>query len=206
MSRWQYSKSMSERPYHHGDLRRTILSAALEVVAAEGPIALSLRDLARRAGVSHAAPAHHFGDKAGLLTAIAVEGHALLGKALDEGAAGLAGLGVSYVRFAVEHPAHFEVMFRPDLYHRDAPEIVAAREASYRRLHQLAGTLPGDRGGADAHVTALAAWSAAHGFATLWRSDNLHRLTGGGGDAAAAFRTVAAVMFGGSPHGLADTG
>ena len=64
-------KGPSGRPYHHGDLRRAILTAALDVIAADGPSGLSLRDLARRAGVSHAAPAHHFKDRAGLLTAIA---------------------------------------------------------------------------------------------------------------------------------------
>ena len=62
------------RAYHHGDLRRALLAAALEAVGEVGPAALSLRDLARRAGVSHAAPAHHFGDKAGLLTALAARG------------------------------------------------------------------------------------------------------------------------------------
>ena len=57
---------MSEtRPYHHGDLRRAVLAAAVEAITESGPAGLSLRDLARRAGVSHAAPAHHFGDKAG---------------------------------------------------------------------------------------------------------------------------------------------
>ena len=59
------------RPYHHGDLRQAVLTAAVAVLDESGPTQLSLRDLARRAGVSHAAPAHHFGDKAGLLTAIA---------------------------------------------------------------------------------------------------------------------------------------
>ena len=62
-------------PYHHGNLRRALLDAALESIAAAGPAALSLRELARRVGVSHAAPAHHFGDKAGLLTALATEGY-----------------------------------------------------------------------------------------------------------------------------------
>src|SRR3954451_6173243 len=62
--------------YHHGNLRRVLLDTALEAIATDGVAALSLRDVARRAGVSHAAPAHHFGDKRGLLTAIAIEGFA----------------------------------------------------------------------------------------------------------------------------------
>ena len=72
----------AERPYHHGDLRRALLAAALDVIATDGPAALSLRDLARRAGVSHAAPAHHFRDRTGLLTAVAVEGYGMLADAL----------------------------------------------------------------------------------------------------------------------------
>ena len=65
----RYARWMGKRPYHHGDLRRALLDAAVEVIEESGPTALSLRDLARRADVSHAAPQHHFGDKAGLLTA-----------------------------------------------------------------------------------------------------------------------------------------
>src|SRR6478735_8486990 len=95
-------KTTPQRPYHHGDLRRAILSAALDVIATEGPSALSLRDLARRAGVSHAAPAHHFKDRTGLLTAIAAEGHALLSDELAE-APDLRERGVRYVRFATGH-------------------------------------------------------------------------------------------------------
>ncbi len=75
------------RAYHHGDLRRALLAAALEAIEESGPAALSLRDLARRAGVSHAAPAHHFGDKAGLLTALAAEGFDLLADSADRGRA-----------------------------------------------------------------------------------------------------------------------
>src|SRR5689334_25241030 len=110
-------KTTPQRPYHHGDLRRAILSAALDVIATDGPTALSLRDLARRAGVSHAAPAHHFKDKAGLLTAIAIDGYERLAVALEAGSS-LLELGAAYVRFALDHPAHFEVMFSPDLYHQ----------------------------------------------------------------------------------------
>src|SRR5213080_824442 len=70
------------RPYHHGDLRRALMRAALDAIVEGGPANLSLRDLARRAGVSHAAPAHHFGDKAGLLTSIAAEGYRRLAGSL----------------------------------------------------------------------------------------------------------------------------
>nr|WP_042187036.1 TetR/AcrR family transcriptional regulator [Kibdelosporangium sp. MJ126-NF4]CEL17762.1 Transcriptional regulator, TetR family [Kibdelosporangium sp. MJ126-NF4]CTQ91014.1 Transcriptional regulator, TetR family [Kibdelosporangium sp. MJ126-NF4] len=181
--------------YHHGDLRRAVLDAALEVIAADGPSAISLRDLARRAGVSHAAPAHHFKDKAGLLTAIAVEGNELLADSLAEAVGDehdeFIDLGMRYVRFALEHPAHFEVMYRPDLYHRDAPELVTARE---RTSKQLRGTIELWTGDQSARLVQLAAWSAAHGFATLALAGNLDRAIGER-DPADLFRTLAEVMF-----------
>src|SRR5687768_10681055 len=104
---------MTAGSYHHGDLRRVLLAEAAAAIADVGPAALSLRELARRAGVSHAAPAHHFGDKTGLLTALAVEGYDLLGSALAaswESEHDFLEVGVAYVGFAVDHPAHFLVM------------------------------------------------------------------------------------------------
>src|SRR6516162_2006808 len=104
------------RPYHHGDLRPALLRAAVEAIGEAGPAAVSLRQVARRAGVTHAAAAYHFGDKAGLLTAVAAEGYRLLGEALAaaRSAGSFLDVGVAYVRFAVDHRAHFEVMYRPE--------------------------------------------------------------------------------------------
>ncbi|WFE96319.1 TetR/AcrR family transcriptional regulator [Micromonospora sp. WMMD987] len=162
------------RAYHHGDLRRALLVAAVAAIEESGPAALSLRDLARRAGVSHAAPTHHFGDKAGLLTALAVEGFDLLATALTAAGDELLDVGVAYVDFAVRHRAHFEVMFRPDLYRPDAPEVRAARERAGAALHLGVAALPQDRTGPDGSRTdSLAAWSIVHGFATLWLSGAL---------------------------------
>ncbi|MGW6490687.1 TetR/AcrR family transcriptional regulator [Streptomyces sp. NPDC055056] len=162
----------SARPYHHGDLRRAILGAALDVIAAEGPTALSLRDLARRAGVSHAAPAHHFTDRTGLLTAIAAEGYALLAAALDT-ADDLRDAGVRYVRFAQEHPAHFQVMFSPELLRGNDLELTAARALAGERLRAAVSDVPAEGRGEDARLAGVAAWSLAHGFATLLLSHNL---------------------------------
>src|SRR4051794_30389297 len=122
------------KPYHHGRLRQAVLEAAIEEIEAVGPAAVSMREIARRADVSHAAPAHHFGDKAGIFTAIATEGYRLLTEATSAAAVGDGALvqgGLAYVQFAVTHRAHFEVMFRPDLYRPDDPDLVAAREASF---------------------------------------------------------------------------
>ncbi|WP_369259993.1 TetR/AcrR family transcriptional regulator [Streptomyces sp. R35] len=164
--------SGSARPYHHGDLRRAILSAALDVITAEGPSALSLRDLARRAGVSHAAPAHHFKDRTGLLTVIAAEGYELLAAALDA-ADDLRDAGVRYVRFAREHPAHFQVMFSPELLRENDLELATARTLAGERLRTAVSALPAEGRGPDTRLAGVAAWSLAHGFATLLLSHNL---------------------------------
>lgn len=180
--------------YHHGDLRRAVLTAALEVIAADGPGAISLRDLARRAGVSHAAPAHHFKDRTGLLTAIATEGYGLLADALAQVPGGTADslreLGVRYVRFALDHPAHFEVMHRPQLLREDDPELVAARGRAWGQLEAgVAGRGP------DLRRSALAAWSLAHGYATLRLNGSIPD-EGDGPDAGEEpFRELAGLLF-----------
>lgn len=181
----------SDRTYHHGDLRRAVLTAALDVIRSEGPAALSLRDLARRAGVSHAAPAHHFKDRTGLLTAIAMEGYALFADALAE-APDLRERGVRYVRFAAEHPAHFQVMFQPDLYRTDDPDLLVAKERASVELRAGVAGLP--TGGGDARLTGVAAWSLAHGFATLLLSGNLGGAVGDR-DPEEVFRALATPAF-----------
>ncbi|MEU4237870.1 TetR/AcrR family transcriptional regulator [Actinoplanes sp. NPDC026619] len=179
--------------YHHGDLRRTLLQAADEAITEHGVAALSMRDLARRAGVSHAAPTHHFGDKAGLLTAFATAGFEQLAKALATSrlaSNSFIELGVTYIRFATTRRSLFEVMFRTDLYHADDPGLLAARAQAADALYAAVSELPGGLLAADApdgpvrparagtaeaappevRRAGLAAWSMAHGFATLWLS------------------------------------
>ncbi|WP_435596800.1 TetR/AcrR family transcriptional regulator [Streptomyces sp. S1] len=183
-------KNTGRSTYHHGGLREAVLAAALDVIAAEGPGALSLRDLARRAGVSHAAPAHHFKDRTGLLTAVAAEGYDLLAGALA-GAPALRERGVRYVRFAVEHPAHFQVMFQPDLLRADDPDLLAAKE---RASAELRAGVAGLDGVPDAREAGIAAWSLAHGFATLLLT---HNVTGALGDRAPEeyFRSLTGLLF-----------
>jgi AcrR family transcriptional regulator len=168
--------SKDARPYHHGDLPRVLLDAAIQAIAEVGPAAVSLRDLARRAGVSHAAPAYHFGDKAGLLTAVAADGFERLAATLREAyqtTGSFLEVGVAYVRFAVTHRAHFEVMFRPELYRTDDPELVRARDAARALLYPPAAEVA-NRPDGDADLRAgVAAWSLVHGLATLWLSHNL---------------------------------
>ncbi|UYQ62547.1 TetR/AcrR family transcriptional regulator [Streptomyces peucetius] len=180
----------SERTYHHGDLRRAVLNAALDVIRTEGPSAVRLRDLARRAGVSHAAPAHHFKDRTGLLTAIAAEGYELLAQALSK-APDLRERGVAYVRFALDRPAHFQVMFQPDLYRGDDPALLAAKELASAELHAGVTTLDASP---DPRTAGIAAWSLAHGFATLLLTHNLDDPVGDR-DPADVFRSLAGLLF-----------
>ena len=166
--------------YHHGELRRALLDAALTVIEREGVSALSLRDLARRLGVSHAAPAHHFPDKTALLVEIAREGYERFAAALDaafrqapDDDARLAAVGRAYVAFALAHPATFRVMFGREVAELHAPPAALA-EASGNAYAVLlrgveaafTGTPPHPRPPAD-HV-AFAAWASVHGAAMLW--------------------------------------
>lgn len=185
--------SERERTYHHGDLRRVILDAALDVIATNGPGALSLRDLARRADVSHAAPTHHFKDRTGLLTAVAAEGYALFADALA-GAPDLRERGVAYVRFAATHPAHFQVMFQPDLHRTDDPDLLAARTRATEALRAGVADLPPSGRGEDDRLAGVAAWSLAHGFATLLLSGNLADAVEGR-DPEAVFRSLTGLIF-----------
>jgi len=171
--------------YYGGDLRRDLLDAALEAIAEEGPSAVSLRSLARRLGVSHAAPANHFPDKSALFTAIAVEGFTLLGGAMAGAVAELGpdatagqrfrATGRAYTGFALAHPAHFAVMWQRDLLHQDDPELAAAGDATFELL--LGGVrdvqAEGWAAGADPQAVAWLAWSVVHGLAALWLGGSL---------------------------------
>ncbi|GAB4589080.1 TetR/AcrR family transcriptional regulator [Nocardia sp. IFM 10818] len=164
---------MAKTGYHHGDLRATILAAAADQIATEGVDTLSLRGLARRAGVSHAAPAHHFGDRAGLLTALAVDGFGLLATRLEAAAGDFREVAVAYISFALHYPGHFEVMFRRELLHADNPELTAARERSGAALRDGITTLRPDDTPRRHRDAQLAAWSLVHGFASLWHEGAL---------------------------------
>ena len=159
---------MDEKPYHHGDLRAALLAAGEAELAERGIEGFSLRSVAKRAGVSHAAPAHHFGDVGGLLTALATEGFLRFQAALDAREAGVtdpreralrAGLG--YLDFATARPALFRLIFssaKPDV---ADPALHAAAEAAYQHLIGLVKAMGGD----EADIIAL--WAASHGIADL---------------------------------------
>lgn len=167
---------MSDKRYHHGDLRAAVIDAAVEEVEAVGAARLSMREIARRAGVSHSAPAHHFGDKRGIFTAIAIEGFGRITDFIAPVAAGPDGFmpgGAAYVAFALQHRGYFEVMFRPDLYRDDDPELVAARDAAFAVLYGSAEAALRKPDEQATTALVIAGWSLAHGLATLWLTANL---------------------------------
>jgi AcrR family transcriptional regulator len=157
--------------YHHGDLRAAILSEAARLVAERGADQVSLRELARSAGVSHAAPAHHFTDRRGLFTAIATQGFRLLADALIEARGDFADAALAYVRFAIEHPGHYQVMFNKSLLEAADAELVAAEAASGAELSRGVATLRDRSATTDPAGAQLAAWSLVHGFSMLWLND-----------------------------------
>ncbi|MGX5359713.1 TetR/AcrR family transcriptional regulator [Kocuria sp. KH4] len=189
--------------YHHGNLRRAVLDRALEVVAQDGPAALNLRAIAGDIGVSHTAPRYHFGGRRGVLTAIATEGFETLRERLSrlrEDGAPFLELGVAYVEFALDHPAHFAVMFDPGLLDTDDPAFVAASDAALAELRIGVDTLASPHAQEDAAAAVIAAWSLVHGLATLALTGNLDRARirdlVAGGDLSAITRRAAGMLYG----------
>ena len=157
--------------YHHGALRRTLLEDASVLLNEGGQDALSLRALARRAGVSPRAPYRHFADKEALLTALAVEAFGAFGEALavaDASAAPgreLEAQAIAYVRFGLKAPGRFRLMFGPRRFVAN-DELITAKQAAFgvlqARVDLLAG--PGD----DSRAQAVGYWSLAHGLTVLF--------------------------------------
>lgn len=183
----------SKARYHHGDLRRALLEAALDLVSTKGVEAFSLREAAREVGVSPAAAYRHFADKGALLQALALEGMGRLALAMEKAierapgapgsparaAAELAAVGAAYVEFAVHHPAHFRVMFGPFCPHLEVdgppPEAAPRGRDPFQILVDTldalvaTGAVPGAaRAGAE-----VVAWATVHGLASLLVSGSL---------------------------------
>jgi AcrR family transcriptional regulator len=162
-----------------------LLEAARGLLGQVGPSALSLREVARVAGVSHAAPAHHFGDKAGLLTALATRGferflaaQRAAAERASERNKRLSWTGWAYVMFAAEQPAYFSLMFRPELLRVSDPDFEAASRAAYEFLLECVREAIGELNDEETlRLRATAAWSQAHGLATLWLDGSLKQYT-----------------------------
>jgi AcrR family transcriptional regulator len=167
---------MKSRGYHHGDLRRALIAEGLALLEEQGPAGLSLRAIAARAGVSHAAPKNHFGNLRGLLTAIAAEGFRRHCAAMRAGLSPRAGRATrqmaalrGYVRFAQQHPHLFALMFSGEQIDFDDAELGGAAASSYDVLRDIAAGLDWDKAAApDAALRAeTMLWSLVHGYAQL---------------------------------------
>jgi AcrR family transcriptional regulator len=158
------------KSYHHGDLREALIKAGRAILEKDGGGALTLRACARKAGVSHAAPQHHFASISDLLAEIAATGFEDFVKALDKGAARssspvekLKAMGQSYVTFAQERPAVYQLMFgiaAP----LSSERLQTAKVAAW---DQLANAVSASAGTEDKEAKAMQVWSTVHGFSML---------------------------------------
>ncbi|MCX5814055.1 MAG: TetR/AcrR family transcriptional regulator [Proteobacteria bacterium] len=171
-------KIRKSTPYHHGDLRNALIRHTLSIMEAEGIEGLTLRKAARSAGVSHTAPAHHFGDLRGLLAAVAEEGFRLMVVQMEEAIGSssnhplerLKAVGLAYVEFALRHPAFFRVMYHPMLAMKSA--YPGLKQVSLKALDLLTDLVRECQDmdlivAGDARELGLFAWSTVHGLATL---------------------------------------
>lgn len=179
--------------YHHGDLPAALLSAVGTLIERDGIGAVSLRAAAREVGVSHAAPAHHFGDKRGMLTAFACEGYAAFSAALahawqsapaDDPRAGLRSLGAAYVAFARDRRAYYEVMFRPEL--AESETMVTDDDPddpddAFRVIQLAVAANLEDAEPDEPRVLqlTLVAWCTIHGLVQLWFDGPLRHMVDG---------------------------
>lgn len=169
----------AKRAYHHGNLRQALIDAAVELIEERGVSALTLREVARRVGVTHAAPQRHFPDRAALVAAVAEQGFRGLRAHMEAVRASAPGkdpgqrlraLGVAYIEYGLAHPAHLRVMYSPELADKSRhPQLAAAAQQVHATLvGQIAAA---QRAGAvaagDPDDLSFAAWSMVHGCTVL---------------------------------------
>ena len=178
--------SRSSRAYHHGDLAAALESAAIELLAEQSATSLSLREVARRAGVSHNAPYHHFSDRQGLLKAVAARSlqdllAAMLAarKVAATPRQQLVAIGAAYVDFAIEHPGQFGTIFDPEICDPREPSPVTAPliEANDELLASVVRDVLPDAPEARVRSTAAGLWAVVHGLAILVAAGHLPRET-----------------------------
>jgi AcrR family transcriptional regulator len=164
------------RPYHHGDLRNAFIREAAKLVESDGVHALTLRELSRRLGVSHAAPTNHFADKSALLAELAAQGFDELAQEISRAPSGrspevrLRELGRAYVRFARRRPGHFRVMFGSELPEPAPKHLAETRARSLSTFREtVVAAMPEGRARSPQRIreAMFLAWAVVHGAATL---------------------------------------
>ena len=172
--------------YHHGELRDALIEAATGIIREQGIEGFSLREAARRAGVSPGAPAHHFKTAKGLLTEVALLGYRELGQYLTaveqtgDAASDIAGISLAYVRFALDHPGVFRLMFRNDLVDRGDPRYEGTSMSTFQPFAQAANAYRRTEGmdRIEERAALFAVWSAIHGMAHLVLEEKVNGLFG----------------------------
>lgn len=161
----------TKKPHHHGNLRAALIQAGLDLIQSEGPDALSIRKVAAMAGVSHAAPAHHFPSLAHLRTAVVAEGYRRFTASMEAAIAEADGTPrdvvlaacLGYLRFAWAYSGVFSLMFGPNVHGHDDPDLRDASDAAYGVFVRICAPFAKD----DAVQTELTVWSLVHGYASL---------------------------------------
>ena len=169
---------MPRKTYHHGDLKNALIKAGIEILSKEGVAGLSLRKVARKAGVSHAAPYAHFADKQALIAAISTEGYRMLYECIattiakyeDDPAKQLVEAAWAYVQFALDDPDHFKITLSGVVEkEKEYPAFVEMSQKSFRAVVQIVETCQAagvlEAGPSD--IMAVSVWSLVHGFASL---------------------------------------
>jgi AcrR family transcriptional regulator len=170
-------KPPEDKPYHHGSLRETLLEVGEALIEEKGVSAFTLRGCARRAGVSHSAPAHHFGDATGFLSELAAMGFEELDALMTryraeerpEPYAQFVATGRAYVDYALHHPARFQLMFRSERLRLDDERFREAADRTFGQLIETLSALPrsGTEGRLNLGEQAGLAWAIVHGVASL---------------------------------------
>lgn len=197
----QAAKRKGKSPYHHGDLRKQLIAAAEEIILERGVDGFTLREAARRAGVSPAAPAHHFKDAKGLLSEVARLGFQEFGDALIEAdkrggndpRKRLQEQGLAYVTFAMKNPARFQLMFSPGKCDMGYGNLGEVADRSFKVLESAvraaSGLKPTDAMTEKAYGLLMAMWSIVHGFAHLALGGQFDRVARQRGGKNAILRT-----------------
>jgi AcrR family transcriptional regulator len=179
-SRGAADKRIKKRAYHHGDLRAAMVEAALKLIAKNGPRGFSLSEAARLAGVSVGAPYRHFADKEALFSDIAAQGfdelcgriEAAAKTSPDDPRKGLVAIGMAYVRFAVERPSHFQVMFDSAIHRRKDPAVDGPADRSFQILAETVHNAAVKKDVRSEETLTAAIWALMHGHAMFAMDDS----------------------------------
>lgn len=186
MTKTERIKKKQKATYRHGDLKNGLIQSALQLVQQRSNVEFTLRELAEKTGVTHAAAYRHFKSKNEIMLAIAQDGFDILKgyfKAVTENDPGdIKSLGISYVKFSIENPHYFRVMFHPDIRHPEKGEshemvggdafLILEACIQYNQKNGIFTTRP-------SYELSLTAWSLVHGLSVLWTSGNLSPIPSG---------------------------